>query len=106
MSKGYRPYQPEQDLLLPPSLREWLPENHLAYFVSDTADRLDLSAIYAVYEKELRGQPPYDPRMMTKVLVYGYCVGVYSVRKIQRRLVEDVAFLMHCRYPSTISGPG
>ncbi|MBI2685566.1 MAG: IS1182 family transposase [Acidobacteria bacterium] len=92
MSKGYRPYQPEQDLLLPPSLQEWLPENHLAYFVSDVVDQLDLSAIYAVYEKELRGQPPYDPRMMTKVLVYGYCVGVYSARKIQRRLVEDVAF--------------
>jgi transposase len=92
MSKGYRPYQPEQDLLLPPSLRDWLPENHLAYFVSDVVDQLDLGAIYAVYEKELRGQPPYDPRMMTKVLVYGYCVGVYSARKIQRRLVEDVAF--------------
>lgn len=92
MSKGYRVYQPEQDLLLPPSLRDWLPENHLAYFVSDVVDQLDLSTIYAVYEKELRGQPPYDPRMMTKVLVYGYCVGVYSARKIQRRLVEDVAF--------------
>jgi transposase len=92
MPKGYRPYLPEQDLLLAPSLRDWLPENHLAYFVSDVVDQLDLSAIHAVYEKELRGQPPYDPRMMTKVLVYGYCVGVYSARKIQQRLVEDVAF--------------
>ena len=78
MSKTYRPYQPEQDLLLPPSLRDWLPENHLAYFVSDRVDQLDLSAIYAVYEKEARGQPPYDPRRMTKLLVYGYCVGVFS----------------------------
>jgi transposase len=92
MPKGYRPYLPEQDLLLPPSLRDWLPENHLAYFVGDVVDQLDLTAIYAVYKKELRGQPPYDPRMMAKLLVYGYCVGVYSARKIQRRLVEDVAF--------------
>lgn len=92
MSKGYRPYQPEQDLLLPPSLRDWLPEKHLAYFVSDVVDQLDLRPIQAVYEKEMRGQPPYDPRMMTKLLVYGYCVGVYSARKMQRRLVEDVAF--------------
>ena len=92
MSKTYRPYQPEQDLLLPPSLRDWLPENHLAYFGSDLVDQLDLSAIYAVYEKEERGQPPYDPRMMTKLLVYGYCVGVFSARKIQREVVEDVAF--------------
>lgn len=92
MPKGYRPYLPEQDLLLPPSLRDWLPENHLAYFVSDVVDQLDLSVICAVYEREMRGQPPYDPRMMAKLLVYGYCVGVYSARKIQQRLVEDVAF--------------
>lgn len=92
MLKGYRPYIPEQELLLPPSLRDWLPEDHLAYFVSDVVDQLDLSAIHEVYERELRGQPPYNPRMMTKLLVYGYCVGVYSARKIQRRLVEDVAF--------------
>ena len=69
MAKGYRAYLPEQDLLLPPSLREWLPEGHLAYYVSDVVDQLDLSAIHAVYEKELGGQPPYEPRMMTKVLV-------------------------------------
>jgi len=92
MPKGYRPYLPEQDLLLPPSLRDWLPENHLAYFVSDVVDQLDLTGICSVYERELRGQPPYDPRMMAKLLVYGYCVGVYSARKIQQRLVEDVAF--------------
>jgi transposase len=91
MTKTYRPYQPEQDLLLPPSLRDWLPENHLAYFVSDLVEQLDLSAIYAVYEQDLRGQPPYDPRLMTKLLVYGYCVGVFSARKIEQRVVEDVA---------------
>jgi transposase len=92
MAKTYKPYQPEQDFLLPPSLKDWLPENHLAYFVGDVVDELDLSGIEAVYEKDLRGQPPYDPRMMTKVLVYGYCVGVYSARKIPQRLTEDVAF--------------
>ena len=92
MAKTYRPYMPEQDLLLPPSLREWLPEGHLAFFVSDLIDQLDLSAITTVYEDEDRGYPPYHPVMLTKVLVYAYCVGVFSSRKIQRRLAEDVAF--------------
>jgi transposase len=92
MAKTYRPYVPEQDLLLPPSLREWLPEDHLAFFVSDLIDQLDLSAITIVYEDEERGYPPYHPVMLTKVLVYAYCVGVFSSRKIQRRLLEDVAF--------------
>ncbi len=62
------------------------------YFVSDLVDQLDLSAIYAVYEKDVRGQPPYDPRMMRKLLVYGYCVGVFSARKTEQRVMEDVAF--------------
>ena len=92
MAKTYRPYVPEQDLLLPPSLREWLPEDHLAFFVSDLIDQLDLSAVTSGYEDEERGYPPYHPVMLTKVLVYAYCVGVFSSRKIQRRLVEDVAF--------------
>jgi transposase len=92
MAKTYRPYLPEQDFLLPPSLREWLPEDHLAYFVSDLIDHLDLSAITAVYEDEERGYPPYHPVMLTKVLVYGYCVGVFSSRRIQRRLLEDIPF--------------
>jgi transposase len=92
MAKTYRPYVPEQALLLPPSLREWLPENHLAFFVSDLVDELDLSAITAPYEAEDRGYPPYHPVMLTKVLVYAYCVGIFSSRKIQQRLLEDVAF--------------
>jgi len=92
MAKTYRPYVPEQDLLLPPSLRGWLPEGHLAFFVSDLVEQLDLSAILHQYEAEARGYPPYHPVMLTKVLVYGYCVGVFSSRRIQRRLVEDVAF--------------
>ncbi len=92
MAKTYRSYLPEQDLLLPPSLREWLPDDHLVYFVSDVVDQLNLSAIESVYEEDDRGQPPYHPRMMTKILLYGYCVGVFSSRKIQKHLVEDVAF--------------
>jgi transposase len=92
MGKSYRPYLPDQEFLLPPSLRDWLAENHLVYFVSDVIDNVDLSAIDAVYGEEQRGQPPYDPRMMTKLLVYGYCVGVFSSRRIQQRLTEDIAF--------------
>jgi transposase len=91
MAKGYRSYLPEQDLLLPANLREWLPENHLVYFVSDVVDQLDLSTMHAVYE-EKRGRPPYDPRLMTKLLVYGYCTGVFSSRRIQKRLQEDIPF--------------
>lgn len=92
MSKTYRPYNADQQFLLQPSLREWLPDGHLAYFVSDTVDELDLSAIEAVYERCLRGSPPYHPRMMSKLLLYAYCTGVYSSRKIAQKLVDDVAF--------------
>lgn len=94
MSKTYRPYEPEQLLLLPPSVKDWLPIGHLAHFVSDVIDNIDLTAITCVYEKEERGYPPYHPVMMTKVLVYAYCSGVASSRRIARRLVEDVAFRM------------
>lgn len=77
---------------MPPSIDEWLPQDHLARFVSDVVDELDLSSIYAEYEKEKRGYPPYEPSMMLKVLMYAYAVGVYSSRKIERRIYEDVAF--------------
>lgn len=90
--KRYRDYEPEQLLLLPPSLREWLPEDHLAYFVSDLVEQLDVSAIVAEYEQEARGYPPYHPVLMVKVLLYAYCVGVYSSRRMACKLVEDVAF--------------
>jgi transposase len=92
MAKRYRVYEPDQLFLMPPSLQEWLPEDHLAYFVSDLIDDLDLSEIEAVYEEEERGQPPYHPHMMVKVLIYSYCVGVFASRRIEKRLVEDVAF--------------
>jgi transposase len=92
VSKVFRPYEPEQMLLMPISLQEWLPPDHLAYFLSDVVDHLDLSAITSRYAKEERGYPPYHPRMMVKVLLYAYCIGVPSSRKIERRLQEDVAF--------------
>jgi len=92
MSKTYRAYNPDQQFLMPPSLRDWLPEDHLAYFVSDTIDEMDLSEIEAVYENSLRGNPPYHPGMMVKLLFYSYCTGVVSSRKVAIRLVEDVAF--------------
>lgn len=70
MSKQYRTYQPNQCYLMPPSLDEWLPQDHLARFVNEIVDELDLSAIYASYEQELKGYPPYHPGMMMKVLLY------------------------------------
>ena len=91
MSKTFLPYDPEQQLLLPVALQEWLPQDHLAYLVSDVVDQLDLSAITGRYEEQ-RGGPPYHPRMMVKVLLYGYCPGVASSRRIAQRLHEDIAF--------------
>ena len=91
MSKTFLPYDPEQQLLLPAALQEWLPPDHLAYFISDVVDQLDLSAITGRYEEQ-RGGPPYHPRMMVKVLLYGYCTGVASSRRIAQRLHEDIAF--------------
>ena len=88
----FKAYSPDQLLLLPPSLKDWLPEDHLAYFVSDLVDELDLCEIEKSYETERRGQPAYHPRMMTKLLVYAYCVGVPSSRKIEAKTYEDVAF--------------
>ena len=92
MSKTYLPYEPDQRLLLPAALQEWLPDDHLAYFISDVVDQLDMSEVTARYDRERRGVPPYHPRMMVKVLLYGYCVWVASSRRIAQRLHEDIAF--------------
>ena len=93
MGKKFRPYQPEQALLLPPNLHDWVPEGHLSHFVSDVVDSLDLKPIMSVYEAgDGRGYPPHDPRMMVKLLVYAYCTGKPSSRKIERATWEDVAF--------------
>jgi transposase len=95
--KTFRPYDPDQVLLLAPVLSEWLPEGDLAHFVSDLVESgaLDLSAIYAAYEEE-RGSPPYDPRLMVKLLLYGYATGVVSSRKLEAATYRDVAVRMLC----------
>ena len=92
MPTRFRSYQPDQALLLPPSLRDWLPEGHIANHVSDLVDGLDLSVFYERYEGDGRRKSPYEPRMMVKLLLYGYATGVFSSRKIARKLEEDVAF--------------
>src|SRR6266852_2974608 len=95
--KAFRTYDPEQVLLLAPVLQEWIPEGDLAHFVSDLVESgtLDLSAIYAGYEEE-RGYPPYDPRLMVKLLLYGYANGVVSSRELERATYRDVAVRMLC----------
>jgi transposase len=92
MAASYLPYDPQQMLLLPEALQEWLPEGHLAHFISDAVDGLDLSAFHARYQKDGPRNQPFHPAMMVKVLVYGYATGVFSSRKIARKLHEDVAF--------------
>jgi transposase len=108
MSAPFRPYEPDQPLLFPPNLREWLPSDHLAYFLLDVVGTLDLKGIYASYDfeavkneqgevvgqraKSNRGRPEYDPRMMTGLLLYAYVTGTPSSRQVERKCVEDVAF--------------
>jgi len=94
--KTFRAYDPDQVLLMAPVLREWVPEGDLAHFVSDVVEHaLDLNAIYAAYEDE-RGFPPYDPRLMVKLIVYGYATGVVSSRKLEQATYRDVAVRMLC----------
>jgi transposase len=91
--KSFRAWNPEQTLLLPPSPVDWLPANHLVFFLLDLAAELDLEAIYAVYrQKDPRGEKAYDPRMMVVLLLYAYCVGLPSSRKIEKACWEDAAF--------------
>jgi transposase len=94
--KTFRPYDPDQVLLMAPVLRDWVPDGDLAHFVSDLVETaLDLSAIYAAYEEE-RGFPPYDPRLMLKLVIYGYASGTMSWRKLERATYRDVAVRMLC----------
>lgn len=93
MSPRFRTCTLDQPMLLPPSLQDWLPEGHLARFVADVAEQLDLSSIYASYtRKDGRGQLGYHPLLLTRLLLYGYCHGVTSSRRIERKTHEDVAF--------------
>lgn len=82
----------EQLLLMPPSVADWLPDDHLAWFVLDVVAELDLTGFYSGYRADGRGGAAYDPAVMLAVLVYAYCTGERSSRRIERRLVEDVAF--------------
>ena len=91
MGTTFRDYQPDQIFLLPPSPKDWLPEDHLAYFISDTVDELDLSGFYAPYRGDGRRNRPFSPAMMLKILIYCYATGTFSSRKIACRVSEDVA---------------
>ena len=91
MNKTYREWSPDQAYMFPPSPRDWLPEDDLVYFIVETVATLDLSPIFAQYERELRGQPPFHPRMMVALLLYCYATGTRSSRKIMRRCQTDVA---------------
>src|SRR3954447_9595671 len=82
----------DQELLLPPSLREWLPEDHLAWFVLESVAELDLGAFYSTYRSDGWGAAAHDPQMMVALLLYAYSIGVRSARGIERRCSEDVAF--------------
>src|ERR1039457_190571 len=82
----------EQLLLMSPSLREWLPENHLAWFVIDAVKDIDLAPFYARYRQDGWGRAAYDPAMMVAIVLYAYCKGQRSSRGIERACVEDVAY--------------
>ncbi|MFS8138539.1 MAG: IS1182 family transposase [Thermomonas sp.] len=92
MPTTYRPYEPNQILLLPPSVSDWLPDGHLAHFINDAVDALDLGAFHARYEGDGRRNMPFDPAMLVKVVLYGFASGVVSSRQVARKLHEDVAF--------------
>ena len=92
MGKRFRTDNLDQGLLLPPSLHDWLPEGHLARFIADVTEGLDLGSIYRSYEGDGRGLAAYQPLLMVRLLLYGYCRGVVSSRKIERATYEDVAF--------------
>jgi transposase len=96
MAQNFVACDREQELLLPPSLREWLPEGHLAWFVIDAVAAFDLSAFYAVYRADGHGRPAHDPAMMVALLLYGYAIGERSSRRLERRCVEDVATRVIC----------
>jgi len=92
MTRKFRQWTPDQNHLFPPSPRDWLPQNHLVYFLLDVCEQIDVSPIIDDYDSEKGGQPPFHPRMMLVLLLYAYSVGVFSSRKIMRRCETDVAF--------------
>jgi len=92
MGKTYRPWNPNQQYLLPPSVQDWLPENDLVYFILDTVNELDIWAVTEKYEREKRGFPPFHPRMLVALLLYSYCRGIFSSRKIMQACQERISF--------------
>ncbi len=92
VNKRFKAFEPDAVMLVPPSLDEWLPQGHLARFIAELVDHeLDLDRFYKSYAKA-KGQPPYDPRLMLRIVLYGYCVGVRSSREIERACTDVVAF--------------
>ena len=99
-----RPFEPDDLWLLPPSPQDWLPEDHLAYFLADLVEALNLDPILATYGGVTRGTAPYHPQLLVKVLLYAYAVGIPASRQIARELEEDVAFRVGRRTSGRISG--
>ena len=92
VNKRFKAFEPDAVMLVPPSLEEWLPQDHLARFIAELVDtELDLDRFYTSYARA-RGQPPYDPRLMLRIVLYGYCVGVRSSRQIERACTDVVAY--------------
>src|SRR3954469_21317812 len=96
MSQNFLACDRDQELLLPPSLREWLPEGHLAWFVIDAVAQMNLAAFYAAYRADGHGRAAHDPAVMVALLLYSYALGERSSRRIERRCVEDVATRVIC----------
>jgi transposase len=92
MAYNFRRAARDQPFLLPPDLRDWLPQDHLAWFILDVIDQLDLAPFYRAHRTDGHGHPAYDPKTLLGVLLYGYCLGVRSSRQVERRCHEDVAF--------------
>ena len=92
MAYNFRSCPRDQAFLLPPDLREWLPADHLAWFVLDVVDQLDLGLFLAAYRADGHGRAAYQPRMLLGVLLYAYCTGIRSSRQIERRCTKDIAF--------------
>src|SRR5271165_2866430 len=92
MPANVRPTDRDQQFLMPPSLTDWLPEDHLAWFIIDVVAELDIAEFYAAYREDGRGGAASDPATLLGVLLYAYCVGERSSRRIERRLTDDVAF--------------
>jgi transposase len=92
MAQNFVACDREQALLLPPSLREWLPAGHLAWFVLDAVEQMDLTAFFSAYRADGHGRPAHDPAMMVALVLYAYAKGVRSAREVERRCVEDIAY--------------